>query len=224
MGFGVRIRGIDFDPDTLTQQDLIPDPLWGKECVAFNVQVALTSTTAAQLAKAAAQLDAAVPHQRATPQSSLHVFVVNLVHSRSPMGAREKEALWRAHERDWLQVIDNAAKASDPFDIHLAHLVPAPGGILIAAANCAGLVALRADLMRGLGMKAEAVPELGHVTLMRYGPRPPSAGSARNAIQALDVRVTAHVAVLRTVRERVYPSLMRDTIRHHALGGERQES
>ena len=77
------MRGLEFEPSMLLQQDLTGDGLWGSKCLAFNVQVDLEASAIDALEAMAAVLAAALPGQSAIPSDALHVSVLNLVHSRS---------------------------------------------------------------------------------------------------------------------------------------------
>lgn len=217
------VRGLSFDPDALSPADLVPDQHWGTRCVAFNVQADPTDAAAAGLTTAVTRLTAAIPHQHAVPRSALHLSVLNLVNSRSPVPLRDKERLWSEKEHAWLQAIDEVARATQPFEVRLSRLVPAPAGILAAAVDSPELVALRTELLLALGLADEPVPELTHVTLMRYARHPPPLAQVRSALETVDIAVTTRVSALRTVREQVYPSLRRETIRDHALAAVRRE-
>lgn len=214
------IRGLEFDPEALTQRDLSPDDLWGRPCLAFNVQVDVTDAVADELVSLQLALDKTVPGQYLIPRGALHLSVLNLVHSRSSMSLGNRRELWARNERRWVEAIGLATALVDPFEVRLLHVLPAPAGVLVAATVSAELIALRRQLAAALDMPAEP-PELCHVTITRFGPAVPDASELRRALRGLSLDVSLRVSELRTVRESVYPSLERTTVRRHPLASPR---
>lgn len=209
------IRGLTFDPATLVQGDLVPDALWSRECLAFNVQVDLGGTAARAIQKVLDGLHSGLPAQHVVPATALHISVLNIIQARSAASPREKAALWDQHRERWLEAIDHTANRTAPFDIELTQLVPAPSGVIAVAHSCPEIVDLRRRLARAMHLDAVPVPELCHTTVLRFGTAPPKLPELTRVLAHLDIRVTTHVTAIRTVRELVYPSLVRETVRDH---------
>ena len=216
----INVRGLQFDPSALVDGNLTPDILWGRDCLAFNIQADLCDQAVAAIGRIQRAFDARIPHQHVIPAHALHLSVLNVVHVRGPHPPRRKAALWAEKESTWLPAIDAEAAVTPPFELVLERIVPSPSGLLVAAVDSAELVDLRQRLAVALGgLEVRPLPELCHVTVVRYGTDLPSQRDVHAFAEQERLRVVIRVARLRTVREVVYPSLRRETIRRHPLGG-----
>ncbi|WP_182920412.1 hypothetical protein [Nocardioides cavernaquae] len=195
----------------------MPDPLWGTECLAFNLQVDLDNYATAAVEEVLDVLYPGLPTQHLVPSTALHISVLNIIRARSPNSRREKVAQWDRHQEHWLAAIDATANETTPFEIDLTELLPASSGVVAVARNCPELVDLRRRLASSMGLDTGPVPELCHATVMRFGPVVPKLAGLTQILDDLAIRVTTQVTALRTVRELVYPSLVRETLREHPL-------
>lgn len=213
---GDFVRGLEFEPSMLGQQDLAGDGRWGDKCLAFNVQADLEASAVDGLEAMVAVLNAALPGQHVIPSDALHVSVLNLVHSRSSMPDSEKHGLWAANRQRWLRVIDDVSRATAPFKVSFDQVVLAPTGVLVVATDSPEMVSFRERLGAALDLGG-TTPALCHVTIMRFGRNVPEIAAVRRVLHSLPVRVVTGVTAIRTVRELTYPSLERATVRRHEL-------
>jgi len=205
------IRGLEFDISKMTQEDLATDNLWGQNCIAFNIQADLKPQAIAALVSVQIMLDIELPGQYIIPSNAMHISVLNIIHSRSTLTDEAKSIRWKDNKHLWLRTISDVVQYTKPFGVKLNNVVAVPSGILVAANECKELIALRQRLVTSLKLDM-IIPELCHVTILRFSNLIPDINKIRQVIDNLNIDIFTCISEVRISRELVYPSLKSETV------------
>ena len=184
------------------------DPLYGRGCEAWQLQIGLAGEPG--LVAAQARLAGQGAALRVMLPETLHITVLPLIDVQELL-SEPAAALWRRHATAWHRAIEEACRTARPFRLRFNRLRVFPRAI-VALDDANPLAAFRAGLAAACGLpeRPARIPGITHVTLARFR------HAARVSVaEALDAPV--EVRSLRLVRETIYPTLAFDTVADFTL-------
>jgi hypothetical protein len=194
------------------------DELWGQPCVGYNVQLSLPAACLDALAQQQTALTSLVPLPLAlVPASAQHVSLYALLHVRwqhADKPARYRELRAEAHE-----LLADACSATPPFMLRFASLHVTPSAIIARAVHDEFIAALRARLSALLARHGLPVRryDMVHTTLARFRRSGELSADVVAQVEATPLALAAEISAVQLVCERVYPSLVLETLHEWGL-------
>lgn len=188
---------------------VVADPLWGQSCLAFNVQIPVATSAAADLRQLQDALAAVEPHALyRCPPDTLHITVLWVIGVRADYGV-DKRALWRQIRPACVQALQETAAQTERFVVRFRAVVPTDTAVIVVGEDDGQMARLRATLAGRMPIPSQTVPvpDIIHTTIFRYRARLTAPVEFEAAARAADPRVVVPVDRVALREEQVYPSL-----------------
>ena len=201
-------------------QHVVEERRWGASCLAYNLQIDASAEAVDALVQLQQQLVRAcdVP-MHLTPAPSLHVSVYAIVpfHWHAP----DKEAYWRRLAPTCLSALRALCATTAPTALCFSELRVTPQAVIVTARDETGLLKALRERLRSLTDPAVPTPayDLVHTTVARFAVSTELPDDMLRGMRALPVWFPLEVTGVHVVRERVYPSLVLDSIARLPLLG-----
>lgn len=193
---------------------LIADELWGKPCLGYKVQIGLPGEATRSFDALQAVIRAGLPVPlHPCPLDSLHVSVFTLISVRSTDAGKEMH--WQGLSRRCVADLEQLCRGRSRIDLLFDRLQVTPTAVIVTGVDrSGGIDAIRkhfSGVLRGTSLPVPSY-DLIHVTLARFGQEFLLPDAIVDAMAATPIAVSAEVAAVELVRERVYPALETDNI------------
>jgi hypothetical protein len=196
------------------------DPLWGRRCVAYNLQAELTDDARQVFVQAQEVLRSTGSGLLTCPPHTLHISVACILSVRERYGV-PKGLLWKRHGPQWVASLRNILAAVRPFEVIFLRLEVADAAVIAVAEPRDEVAIIRAGATRILADAGvpSYQPSIIHTTVLRYGSPDLHAERLTTLASTYDIKVTVPVQRLVLSKESVYPSLITKTIEYLPLAG-----
>jgi hypothetical protein len=202
------------------------DELWGKPCLAYNLQLEIEDGPSGALVDVQRALTRllSVP-LLLTPRETLHVslFALVYVHWQAP----DREAYWSRIAEPTGDLLTELCRTLPPVQLRFGGLRVTERAIFaLASEPCATISTLRQQLAELLHTPDVPRPrhDIVHTTLARFAAPTTLDLEVVKAVQALPLDIYVTQGSARIVRELVYPSLLREEVQRFALAGSAAEA
>jgi hypothetical protein len=197
------------------------DPLWGKRCIAYNLQADLTDDARRIFVRAQERLQAAGPGLLTGPPATLHISVACLLSVRERYGV-SKDSLWRRHRLRWTASLRELLAAVPPCEVIFRRLEVTDAAVIAVAEPQDEVRTIRshvADMLADVGVPSFQ-PSIIHATVLRYGSSELRAEALAEAARRVHIESTVPIRQLVLAKETIYPSLVREVIECMTLRGD----
>jgi len=196
------------------------DPLWGKRCIAYNLQADLTDNARRIFIRAQERLQAAGPGLLTGPPATLHISVACLLSVRERYGV-SKDSLWRRHGLRWTASLRELLAAVSPCEVIFRRLEITDGAVIAVADPQDEVRTIRshvANMLAAVGVPSFQ-PSIIHATVLRYGSSDLRAEALVEAASSVPVETSVPIRQLVLSKETIYPSLATEVIECMTLRG-----
>jgi hypothetical protein len=197
------------------------DPLWGKQCIAYNLQADLTDDVRRIFVRAQERLQATGPGLLAGPPATLHISVACLLSVRERYGI-SKDGVWRRHGLRWTASLRELLAAVPPSEVIFRRLEITDAAVIAVAEPQAEVRTIRshvANMLADVGVPSFQ-PSIIHATVLRYGSSELHAEALAGAARRVHIESSVPIRQLVLSKETIYPSLAREVIECMTLGGD----
>lgn len=188
--------------------------MWGKPCLAYNVQASFPVTAHGDIAAVQDHLKTLrLPQLRVPPPHAQHVSIYALVPVRWPDA--DKEDYWNEISTAAISSLQALCVDRRRFELRFDRLQLTPSAIIAVAAETPDLIAdIREHFHRTPGRPhlPKPVYDIVHTTLARFERAEHVSEAIMREVSTMDISLTVEVEHLCLVRECVYPSLVLDEI------------
>lgn len=197
------------------------DPLWQKECLAYNLQFVFPAETQTRLTDLQSQIQDFEPSALLRcPAESLHVSILRLIAVRHEY-SRDKDQIWAEHRERCLSALREITEDAPPFIISFQQIVATDAAVIALADDDGSLQRLRASLLAKLpsieGWRDNT--NMIHTTLFRYASRLHDPRRFLTHLSNLGCDLSVLVDEVRLRKELVYPSLASEPLATFRLNG-----
>lgn len=186
--------------------------MWGKPCLAYNVQASFPVNALGAIAAVQDHLNAlSLPQLKCPPPQAQHVSIYALVPVRWPDAG--KEVYWNEISAAAISSLQALCAGRRRFKLRFDRLRLTPSAIIAVAAETPGLIAdIREHFHRAPGHLHLPKPDydIVHTTLARFDREEHVSAAVIRKVSTTDISLTMEVEHLCLVRECVYPSLVLD--------------
>lgn len=188
--------------------------MWGKPCLAYNVQASFPVDALGAIAAIQHHLNALpLPQLKCPPPQAQHVSIYALVPVRWPDAG--KEAYWNEISASAISSLQALCAGRRRFELQFDRLQLTPSAIIAVAAEMPDLIVdIREHFHRTPGHPHLPKPDydIVHTTLARFDREDHVSEAVIREVSTTDIALTVEVEQLCLVRECVYPSLVLDEI------------
>jgi len=189
------------------------DPLWGRRCVAYNLQAELTDDARQVLVQAQELLQTTGSGLLRCPPDTLHISVACILSVRERYGV-PKGVLWKRYGSQWVASLRNILAAVRPFEIVFRRLKVTDAAVIAVAQPRDEVGIIRAGVTRMLadvGVPSYQ-PSIIHTTVLRYGSPDLHGERLTGLASTYNIKVIVPVRRIVLSKETVYPSLFTQAI------------
>lgn len=194
-------------------QDVFEDTRFATPCLSYNTQIDLHVDAVRALAALQTQVAARCDVRlHLLPASTLHVSVYAIApfHWEAP----DKEAYFQRVRPRCIAALRALCSERAPITLQYTQLRVTPHAIIVTAHDPSGLIEAMRQQLRDIADADVPTPryDLVHTTLARFAERGMLSADVLHDLTALPVSTCFTADAVRIVRERIYPSLVLDTV------------
>ena len=197
--------------DSLT---VTADDMWGRQCLAYNIQAVIPGGLAGALASIQQELGRIeLPAFNPCPRETLHISIFALVPVRS--AAAGKKEYWENVSSKAVADLEGLCRGRRAMAVGFDELRVTPTAIIAAAHVVPELIAgIRSHYSAWPAHPGWSRPQYDiiHVTLARFAATARVPDALVREVTARPISLAAHISRLQLVRETIYPSLKAEVL------------
>jgi hypothetical protein len=195
------------------------DEMWGRTCLAYNIQAAIPDDLRDALARTQRDLGTVgLPPFNVCPSASLHLSIFALVPVRSPVAG--KETYWANVSSQAAGDLERICRDRRSMALRFDELRVTRTAVIAATQAVPDLMTeIRSHFARWPAHPNWTMPvyDIAHVTLARFAATAEISGTLADEISARPLSLAGDVSRIQLVREKVYPSLEVDVLKEFRL-------